>query len=111
MPVFITDFNKKNSKNFSRARRYGVLVPVTNKQCYPDDWEEKVQDMEAEAASVLKDFNFKEDYLLLAGDPAAIAVCVATVSAMAATRDEPVAFKCLKWDRKEEGYYIIEIEV
>ena len=53
----------------------------------------------------LKDFN-DNDYLLLMGDPAIIAVAGAVVSDINRGR-----FKVLKWDRDEKKYYDIEIDL
>ena len=53
----------------------------------------------------LKDFN-DNDYLLLMGDPAIIAVAGAVVSDINNGR-----FKVLKWDRDEKKYYDIEIDL
>ena len=53
----------------------------------------------------LKDFN-DDDYLLLIGDPAIIAVAGAIVSNINNGR-----FKVLKWDRDEKKYYDIEIDL
>ena len=53
----------------------------------------------------LKDFN-DNDYLLLIGDPAIIAIAGAVVSDENGGR-----FKILKWDRDEKRYYDIEIDL
>ena len=53
----------------------------------------------------LKDFN-DNDYLLLMGDPAIIAVAGAVVSDVNGGK-----FKVLKWDRDEKKYYDIEIDL
>ena len=53
----------------------------------------------------LRDFN-DNDYLLLIGDPAIIAVAGAIVSNINNGR-----FKVLKWDRDEKQYYDIEIDL
>ena len=53
----------------------------------------------------LKDFN-DNDYLLLMGDPAIIALAGAVASEMNRGR-----FKILKWDRDEKKYYDIEIDL
>tara|TARA_R100000306_G_C4359463_1_gene134537 strand:- start:341 stop:655 length:315 start_codon:yes stop_codon:yes gene_type:complete len=53
----------------------------------------------------LKDFN-ENDYLLLIGDPAIIAVAGAIVSNINNGK-----FKVLKWDRDEKKYYDIEIDL
>ncbi len=53
----------------------------------------------------LKDFN-DDDYLLLIGDPAIIALAGAVASEMNRGK-----FKILKWDRDEKKYYDIEIDL
>ena len=53
----------------------------------------------------LKDFN-DNDYLLLMGDPAIIALAGAVASDVNGGK-----FKVLKWDRDEKRYYDIEIEL
>ena len=53
----------------------------------------------------LKDFN-DNDYLLLIGDPAIIALAGAIVSNVNNGR-----FKVLKWDRDEKKYYDLEIDL
>ena len=53
----------------------------------------------------LRDFN-DNDYLLLIGDPAIIAVA----GAIAAEHNNG-RFKVLKWDRNETRYYDIEIDL
>ena len=53
----------------------------------------------------LRDFN-DNDYLLLIGDPAIIAVCGAL-----AAKINNGKFKVLKWDRNEKKYYDLEIDL
>jgi|TARA_R100000664_G_scaffold4715_1_gene9392 folate-dependent tRNA-U54 methylase TrmFO/GidA len=53
----------------------------------------------------LKDFS-DEDYLLLIGDPAIIAVCGAI-----AAKNNGGRFKVLKWDRNDKRYYDLEIDL
>ena len=53
----------------------------------------------------LKDFN-DDDYLLLMGDPAIIAIAGAVASDVNGGK-----FKVLKWDRDEKRYYDIEIDL
>ena len=53
----------------------------------------------------LKDFN-DDDYLLLIGDPAIIAVAGAV-----AAENNNGRFKVLKWDRNEAQYYDVEIDL
>ena len=53
----------------------------------------------------LKNFN-DDDYLLLIGDPAIIAVAAAV-----AAKVNNGFFKVLKWDRDDKTYYDIEIDL
>ena len=53
----------------------------------------------------LKDFN-DNDYLLLIGDPAIIAIAGAIASEVNLGK-----FKVLRWDRNESRYYDIEIDL
>ena len=53
----------------------------------------------------LKNFN-DNDYLLLIGDPAIIAVCGAIAADFNGGR-----FKVLKWDRNDKRYYDLEIDL
>lgn len=55
--------------------------------------------------TLLKDIT-SEDYLLLSGDPAIIAVTGAVVSDLTSGN-----FKLLKWDRQEKTYYPIEVNI
>lgn len=47
-----------------------------------------------------------EDYLMLSGDP----VCIGIACALAASANNG-RFKVLKWDRLEEKYYPIEVDL
>ena len=53
----------------------------------------------------LSTFN-DDDYLLLMGDPAIIAVCGAI-----AAKNNGGRFKVLKWDRNDKRYYDLEIDL
>ena len=53
----------------------------------------------------LKEFS-DDDYLLLIGDPAIIAVCGAI-----AAKNNGGRFKVLKWDRNDKRYYDLEIDL
>ena len=54
---------------------------------------------------LLKDYTSK-DYLLLSGDPSVIGIAVAIVSDINNGR-----FNLLKWDRQEQMYYPLEINL
>ena len=53
----------------------------------------------------LQNFN-DDDYLLLMGDPACIGVACAIVSDLNRGK-----FKVLKWDREEQKYYPVEVDL
>ena len=53
----------------------------------------------------LKDFS-DDDYLLLMGDPACIGVACAVASDLNRGK-----FKVLKWDREEQKYYPVEVDL
>ena len=53
----------------------------------------------------LRNFN-DDDYLLLIGDPSAIGIACA----IAATNNRG-RFKCLKWDKRENRYYPVEVNL
>jgi hypothetical protein len=54
---------------------------------------------------LLKDYT-SEDYLLLTGDPAIIGVACSIVADITGGK-----YKFLKWDRQEQVYYPIEINL
>ena len=58
-----------------------------------------------ELRKLLKDYN-SNDYLLLSGDPSVIGIAVAIVSDINNGR-----FNLLKWDRQEQMYYPLEINL
>ena len=58
-----------------------------------------------ELRRLLKDYNSR-DYLLLSGDPSVIGIAVAIVSDINNGR-----FNLLKWDRQEQMYYPLEINL
>ena len=58
-----------------------------------------------ELRRLLKDYNSK-DYLLLSGDPSVIGIACSIVSDMNGGK-----FNLLKWDRQEQMYYPLEINI
>ena len=58
-----------------------------------------------ELRRLLKDYNSK-DYLLLSGDPSVIGIACSIVSDMNGGK-----FNLLKWDRQEQMYYPLEINL
>ena len=92
----VMDYNVRSAEKFGDLK---VMLP-DNKQMIlssgPLTFKLKLE---------LKDFN-DNDYLLLIGDPAIIALAGAIVSDINNRK-----FKVLKWDRDEKRYYDIEIDL
>ena len=87
-------------KDVLSAEEYGDLKAVVDPGLQlllsPNPITEKIK-------KVLKDFN-DNDYLLLIGDPSIIGIATAVASDINMGR-----FKVLKWDRRREKYFPIEI--
>ena len=89
-------------RNVRSAEKFGDL-----KVCLPDNKQIVLSSgpLAFKLKQVLRDFN-DDDYLLLMGDPAIIAVAGAIVSDVNNRK-----FKVLKWDRDDKKYYDIEIDL
>ena len=89
-------------RNLRSAEKFGDL-----KICLPDNRQMILSSgpLTFKLKQELKDFN-DDDYLLLIGDPAIIAVAGAIAS-----ENNNGRFKVLKWDRNEMKYYDIEIDL
>ena len=89
-------------RNIRSAEKFGDL-----KVCLPDNRQMILSSgpLSFKLKQELKDFN-DNDYLLLMGDPAIIAVAGAIAS-----ENNNGRFKVLKWDRNEMKYYDIEIDL
>ena len=89
-------------RNVRSAEKFGDL-----KVCLPDNKQIVLSSgpLAFRLQQTLKDFN-DNDYLLLIGDPAIIAVAGAIAS-----ENNNGRFKVLKWDRNEMKYYDIEIDL
>ena len=89
-------------RNIRSAEKFGDL-----KICLPDNRQMVLSSgpLTFKLKQELKDFN-DDDYLLLIGDPAIIAVAGAIAS-----ENNNGRFKVLKWDRNEMKYYDIEIDL
>jgi folate-dependent tRNA-U54 methylase TrmFO/GidA len=89
-------------RNIRSAEKFGDL-----KICLPDNRQMILSSgpLTFKLKQELKDFN-DNDYLLLIGDPAIIAVAGAVAS-----ENNNGRFKVLKWDRNEMKYYDIEIDL
>ena len=89
-------------RNIRSAEKFGEL-----KVCLPDNKQIVLSSgpLAFRLQQTLKDFN-DNDYLLLIGDPAIIAICGAL-----AAKVNNGKFKVLKWDRNEKKYYDLEIDL
>ena len=89
-------------RNLFRARRYGNLIallpPGRQIVLSPGPVVYKL-------AKYLNSFT-NEDYLLLMGDPIAIGAAVALAAQANGGR-----VACLKWDRQEEDYYVVNLDL
>lgn len=88
-------------KNIIPALDYGeinILLPENQITFSPEHSIYKLQ-------KKLKDFS-DTDYLLLIGDPVAIAL-----AAMIAGNFNNGKIKCLKWDRQEKKYVVVNINI
>ena len=93
---------QETGKNFRSAEKFGnlnVLLPDNRNIIL------SARPVTHKLRKELKDFN-DNDYLLLIGDPAIIAVAGAIASEMNRGK-----FKVLRWDRNESRYYDIEIDL
>ena len=99
MTVYVLQEMGRNTRS---AEKFGDL-----KVCLPDNRRMVLSSgpLTFKLKQELKDFN-DDDYLLLIGDPAIIAVAGAIASDVNNGR-----FKILKWDRNEMKYYDIEIDL
>ena len=99
MTVYVLQEMGRNTRS---AEKFGDL-----KVCLPDNRQMVLSSgpLTFKLKQELKDFN-DDDYLLLIGDPAIIAVAGAIAS-----ENNNGRFKVLKWDRNEMKYYDIEIDL
>ena len=92
------------SRDFSDARRFGELVPLFERDAYPDDAEQRVEVMLQIVEAKMQDFNPIHDSILLTGDPLAIAIVAGWALA-----NEVVFF--LKWDKENRRYFRVPVRV
>lgn len=99
--VFITQ--EDPNKNLQPATRFGELVTllpykqiITNSKSYIDTVRKRLVDF---------DFNGDTDFVLLIGDPVAIAIVSAVIS------ESWESFKILKWDKQRSEYIPLTIEL
>lgn len=99
--VFIIQDNSR--LDFKKARKFGEIVPVIGQDVFPDNADTRVKKMKGVAKGILSRFNASTDYVLLTGDPVAIAV----VTSVLFMRSQYATF--LKWDKESKAYYPVRI--
>lgn len=93
-------------RDFSKAATFGKLVPLIERDVFPDDADERVVTIRGIMKHILRDFNPLRDYLLLTGDPVAIVVATLLLSSMGVFE-----FRVLKWDKEHGGYFPVSVAV
>lgn len=91
-------------RDFTDAVRFGRLIPLVNRDVFVDDTAQRVPAIQAIMRKKLASFNPLQDYLLLTGDPVAIAVAVFTIATLTDT------IRVLKWDRDLKAYFAVAIK-
>lgn len=103
--VYVVQSTDEGLGRYRAAMRYGNLVPIVQRDAFPDNAEERIDQMREIMKTILSEFNPAKDYVLLTGDPLAIAMCILTLSCSTLT------IPCLKWDRDEQSYYPVTVSV
>ena len=101
--MFVVQDNGRYS--FRKAERFGELVPLIERDVFPDDAQERVLVIRNIMKTKLQNFNPAKDFLLLTGDPVAISIAVLVLSCFT------LNFSCLKYDREGRDYYPVELTV
>lgn len=102
--VFVLQDN--GSRDFSKARRFGSLVPVLQRDVFPDDAQERSLVMKRIIVAKILDFNQVEDHFLLTGDPVALLML-----GLVLRNYFRGGFNVLKWDRENNDYYPVHLEI
>jgi len=103
MTVYIT--HEMRGRDISNALEYGALKVVLPGELQVVDNPTQKKMIVDLIEDSLKDFNDK-DYLLLSGDPACIAICFGV-----AAFNNNGRVKMLKWDRHEEAYLPLDVNL
>lgn len=105
--VYIVQFNK--NRDFSKSENYGEPRYIFDErdELFFDNYmyqHERIEKMER----ALKNFDFKKDYILLAGDPLLISLVISYL-----TKEQRVvgdSLKVLKYDNHHKLYFSMEIK-
>lgn len=96
--VFVTEDTKHN---LARAMEFGS-IDIIETEDFPQ-FRDGVMVLERVTRKLLE-FNSKDDYLLLVGDPVLIGLCVAVLATMGHK-----TIKVLKWDNQTRRYIPINL--
>lgn len=103
MPIVYV-IQEQPNHDISPARRFGeirCLLP-------PGDANFSSHHIYTQLQADLADFKIGEDYLLLSGDPTAIAMAAVVIDRLACPTDEQ-ELRLLKWDRRMKEYFVTTI--
>lgn len=78
---------------------------MIERDVFPDDVSERVLTIRNIMKTKLQQFNPAKDFLLLTGDPVAIAIATLVLSCYT------LSFNCLKYDRENRDYYEVQLAV
>ena len=104
--VFVL-MNSRN-RHFDPAEEYGDLEYVlkTTDELYPDNDRLKSDVVASKIEDALSDFNPKRDYVLLTGDPAALALLGSVMQRICGNGRK---VRLLKWDNVDKQYFVVEL--
>lgn len=93
------------NRDFSKAEKFGRLIPMIERDVFPDDADERVEAIHGIIRAKLNNFNPLYDFVLLTGDP--VALVVVGMELQRRFPDEVV--RLLKYDRENRGYYQVSV--
>lgn len=99
--VFVIQHNP--NLDYSDARRFGVLVPVIQRDVFADDLPSRIEKMKEVLEARVGNYDPLNDYLLLTGDPVAIFLAGALLR-------NAKEVKVLKFDKEVGRYYDVAIK-
>lgn len=95
--VYIVQRN--NNLDYKDAERFGRASILYERDAFPDNADERTEQMTYIARSKLREFNPDTDYLLLSGDPIAISIVVLVLG------EKHNNIPVLKWDKENRAYF------
>lgn len=92
--------------DLSDAERFGSIIVISRRDVYPDDADERMPEVAAEATSFLRHFDPRQDYLCLVGSPVHLATCCLVLGSQV---HRPI--RMLRYDRMERRYCVITADI